>query len=163
MLYSYVTDRIHLYNIKGYIRNMNEATVRAKINRLIYLLDTKALEALRDELFMWRDELAPPEESYATAKTAEIVETKKVGKITYQWEKIRCGKNCKGCPHGPYLYAYWKESGKTKSKYIKQAEARRLHTEELEEALPGAELEQWYKEVQDFQDSIEKWLSSKGK
>ena len=143
--------------------NMSEATTRAKINRLIYLLDSKAYEAVREELFLWREELTPPVETYSTAKTAEVTEVKRVGKITYQWEKIRCGKNCKGCPHGPYLYAYWKESGKTKSKYIKQAEARKLHSEELEKALPGAELEQWYKQVQDFKESIEKWLKSKGK
>jgi len=23
-----------------------------------------------------------------------------------------------GCPHGPYYYAYWKENGKLKKKYI---------------------------------------------
>ena len=42
-----------------------------------------------------------------------------VASVTYRLEKVRCGKKgCKKCPHGPYWYAYWKENGKTKSKYI---------------------------------------------
>ena len=49
----------------------------------------------------------------------EVVERKKVGHLTYQLERIRCGKqNCKcakGALHGPYWYAYWSEDGKTKS------------------------------------------------
>lgn len=41
---------------------------------------------------------------------------------TYQSEMVRCGK--KGCRckrgglHGPYWYAYWTESGKTRSEYV---------------------------------------------
>jgi len=42
-----------------------------------------------------------------------------VASVTYRLEKVKCGKKgCKKCPHGPYWYAYWKENGKTKSKYI---------------------------------------------
>jgi hypothetical protein len=52
----------------------------------------------------------------------EVVERKKVGSITYQLERIRCGKaNCKcakGSLHGPYWYGYWSEGGRTKSTYI---------------------------------------------
>lgn len=37
---------------------------------------------------------------------------------TWQREYVRCGKRrCKTCPHGPYWYGYWKENGRTKSKY----------------------------------------------
>ena len=38
-------------------------------------------------------------------------------------EFIKCGKeNCTDCPHGPYYYAYWKDSAmnKLKKKYIGQ-------------------------------------------
>lgn len=39
-------------------------------------------------------------------------------RFTYRSEYIRCGKaGCRKCPHGPYWYAYWKESGKTRKKY----------------------------------------------
>ena len=42
-----------------------------------------------------------------------------VGSITFRYETVRCGKeNCSRCPHGPYWYAYWKEGGRTRSRYI---------------------------------------------
>ncbi len=44
---------------------------------------------------------------------------KQVGSITFRYETVRCGKeNCSRCPHGPYWYAYWKEEGRTHSRYI---------------------------------------------
>jgi len=36
-------------------------------------------------------------------------------------EFVNCGKKCKKCPHGPYLYVYWKQDGKTRSRYIGKA------------------------------------------
>jgi hypothetical protein len=39
--------------------------------------------------------------------------------VTYRLESVRCGKpNCASCPHGPYWYAYYREDGKLKSRYI---------------------------------------------
>lgn len=38
--------------------------------------------------------------------------------VTYRQEWVRCGKECKSCPHGPYWYCYWKEDGKTRTRYI---------------------------------------------
>jgi ribosomal protein L44E len=44
---------------------------------------------------------------------------KQIGSITFRYETVRCGKeNCSRCPHGPYWYAYWKEGGRTRSRYI---------------------------------------------
>lgn len=40
------------------------------------------------------------------------------GSVTYRQEWVYCGKECKRCPHGPYWYAYWKEGGRTRSKYV---------------------------------------------
>ena len=48
----------------------------------------------------------------------EVLDTKRSGDVTYRLEKVFCGKGCKGCPHGPYWYGYWKEGGRTRSKYI---------------------------------------------
>jgi hypothetical protein len=39
-------------------------------------------------------------------------------KATVRIESVMCGKKCKGCPHGPYMYVYWKQGGKTRKKYI---------------------------------------------
>jgi hypothetical protein len=41
------------------------------------------------------------------------------GKVTYRLEPVRCGKQgCTRCPHGPYWYAYWREDGRLRSRYI---------------------------------------------
>jgi hypothetical protein len=48
----------------------------------------------------------------------EVLMVVRSGSITYRLERVSCGKGCKGCPHGPYWYGYWKEGGKTRSKYI---------------------------------------------
>lgn len=39
--------------------------------------------------------------------------------VTYRQEGVRCGKaGCTRCPHGPYWYAYWRQEGKLRSRYI---------------------------------------------
>lgn len=41
--------------------------------------------------------------------------------VSYQLKWIKCGKkNCGECPHGPYVYAYWRseKTGKVRSKYL---------------------------------------------
>ncbi|MCA1838895.1 MAG: hypothetical protein ABR507_06410 [Actinomycetota bacterium] len=43
----------------------------------------------------------------------------KPGKVSYRLEPVRCGKpGCTRCPHGPYWYAYWREGGRVRSRYI---------------------------------------------
>lgn len=47
-------------------------------------------------------------------------------KVTYRREEVRCGKaNCTRCPHGPYWYAYWREEGRLRSRYLGSAQAGR--------------------------------------
>ena len=37
--------------------------------------------------------------------------------LRQQW--VRCGKeSCTRCPHGPYWYAYWREDGRRRSRYV---------------------------------------------
>jgi len=39
--------------------------------------------------------------------------------VSYRLEPVRCGKpGCTRCPHGPYWYAYWREEGRLRSRYI---------------------------------------------
>jgi hypothetical protein len=46
-------------------------------------------------------------------------DTGAAGKVTYRQEQVRCGRaNCTRCPHGPYWYAYWREDGRLRSRYI---------------------------------------------
>jgi hypothetical protein len=35
-----------------------------------------------------------------------IVEKRHVRGVLHQLEMIRCGKQCRSCPHGPYWYSY---------------------------------------------------------
>lgn len=56
--------------------------------------------------------------------------------VRYRQQRVRCGKDCEACPHGPYWYAYWTEDGRTRSSYIGRelaGDVRRL----LEERAPG--------------------------
>ena len=53
--------------------------------------------------------------------------------LSYRQEQVRCGKpSCSTCPHGPYWYAYWKEDGRTRKRYI----GRHLPGEPLEPVVP---------------------------
>lgn len=49
----------------------------------------------------------------------ERPETSGRSAVTYRQEHVRCGKRgCTRCPHGPYWYAYWREDGRLRSRYI---------------------------------------------
>jgi hypothetical protein len=40
-------------------------------------------------------------------------------KVSLRQQMVRCGKEgCTKCPHGPYWYAYWSESGRRRSRYV---------------------------------------------
>ena len=75
------------------------------------------IKDLVEQLIFERDKPPGPAE-LPEGNDNEILAVKKSGSMTYRLEKVSCGKNCKGCPHGPYWYAYWREGGKTRSKYI---------------------------------------------
>jgi hypothetical protein len=53
-----------------------------------------------------------------------IVETRSSKGLTYELERVCCGKpKCRKCSggrpsHGPYWYAYWKEKGRTRKRYV---------------------------------------------
>ena len=72
--------------------------------RLIRTLDTHDLRRLR----MLIDGLVEVDEGPEPA-----------GKVTFRQESVRCGKQgCRSCPHGPYWYAYYREAGRLRSRYI---------------------------------------------
>lgn len=40
-------------------------------------------------------------------------------RVSYRQQWVRCGKpGCTRCPHGPYWYAYWREGGRLRSRYL---------------------------------------------
>jgi hypothetical protein len=49
----------------------------------------------------------------------DLPQEERRGKVTFQQERVRCGRDgCSTCPHGPYWYAYWREDGRLRSRYI---------------------------------------------
>lgn len=49
----------------------------------------------------------------------EPIEDPPMGAVSFRQQNVRCGKEgCTRCPHGPYWYAYWREDGKMRSRYI---------------------------------------------
>lgn len=39
--------------------------------------------------------------------------------VSLRSQFVRCGKDsCSRCPHGPYWYAYWREDGRRRSRYV---------------------------------------------
>lgn len=77
------------------------------------------LEALVQEL---EQQSATPEP--VETKGREVVEVRRMGDRLHQLERVRCGKaGCRcagknGELHGPYWYAYWRDNGKLKSRYV---------------------------------------------
>jgi hypothetical protein len=50
-------------------------------------------------------------------------------KETIREEFVKCGKaGCKKCPHGPYRYAYWRENGKLRKRYLGKHVTQDAHT-----------------------------------
>ena len=69
------------------------------------------------------DRLAEAETASAKTVSRAVVEERKTPAGTLRLEFVRCGKeSCKKCArgpaHGPYWYRYWKEQGRTRSKYV---------------------------------------------
>ena len=59
------------------------------------------------------------QERKASLRHRAVTAEQQIGSITFRYETVRCGKpNCTRCPHGPYWYAYWKENGRTRSRYV---------------------------------------------
>ncbi len=53
--------------------------------------------------------------------------------VRYRQQHVRCGRaSCSSCPHGPYWYAFWREDGRTRKRYI----GRHLPGEPVEEVVP---------------------------
>ncbi|VVB71997.1 Uncharacterised protein [uncultured archaeon] len=80
--------------------------------------DLPALHEIRELVEHIIEERAKPPREEDLPANREVLKVKTSGSMTFRLERVSCGKNCKGCPHGPYWYGYWREAGKTRSKYI---------------------------------------------
>jgi len=62
----------------------------------------------------------PPSTRAAPAPTTAPGPLAPVGRReSFRQQFVRCGKpGCTRCPHGPYWYAYWREDGRSRSRYV---------------------------------------------
>ncbi len=93
------------------------------ISKELSSLDQSALQEVKslvERLIFEKEQLQEPEQppEPVPGRDREVLEFKGSGSVTYRLERVPCGKNCKGCPHGPYWYGYWREGKRTRSKYI---------------------------------------------
>ena len=67
-----------------------------------------------------QEQIEKEKEQFPGSKAGrEVLKIRPAGKITYQLEKVNCGKpNCEKCPHGPYWYGYKRVNGKLVSFYV---------------------------------------------
>jgi hypothetical protein len=66
---------------------------------------------------------AEADEEIPVSASRAVVKERKTPTGTYRLELVKCGKDhckvCRGGPaHGPYWYMYWKQKGRTRSKYV---------------------------------------------
>lgn len=56
-----------------------------------------------------------------------------------QAKYIKCGKNCRKCPHGAYIYLKWREGKKVISKYVGKCGDPKtaIRIKKLEKKYPG--------------------------
>lgn len=72
--------------------------------------DLRRLQILVEGLLVQQGHQGQPEQAHPAGEP---------GKVSYRLEPVNCGKpGCSRCPHGPYWYAYWRQDGKVRSRYI---------------------------------------------
>lgn len=90
-----------------------------RVKDILARLPERDLRALRAHL---DDLLLSDEEADALVTKGETlaatVSTREGRTVTYRLERVKCGKDCAGCPHGPYLYKYWREGKRLRKAYV---------------------------------------------
>lgn len=86
-----------------------------------------ALESVRDyvdELLAYRRALEAEdlESDELAADDEEVVDVEENEDRTIVVKKVPCGKDCDGCPHGPYKYAVKREGDSLNWEYLGKAE-----------------------------------------
>lgn len=118
------------------------------IERVKYVLAQLPREDLEKLAAFLKDVLVTDEEKEALLESKGVVATVtgrgakgKEPTVTYRLERVKCGKKgCTRCPHGPYVYKYWREGGRLRKKYAGKPKAatepERTNVQEPGAALP---------------------------
>jgi hypothetical protein len=96
--------------------------IEKKISRIMRMVEDFTLDELRDLRFDLEERIEElRKSSSAPARQAQASEPS----VSVREEWKQCGKlNCKcagGELHGPYLYEYWREGDRVKSRYLGRA------------------------------------------
>jgi hypothetical protein len=79
-------------------------------------LQLRRVKKMCDEYL--KDHRSPPEEFDCRKRfTNRVVAVVKLKNKRFQLEFRDCGKHCTKCPHGPYLYSYWRDGSIIKDDY----------------------------------------------
>ena len=98
----------------------------AKLRAALYQLNLEQAKQLYIELgvIVQGLEQAASTPDAVKVNSQEVVETQRLSACHYQLERVRCSNvGCKcadehGELHGPYWYAYWRDDGKLRSRYV---------------------------------------------
>lgn len=101
------------------------------IESLLEQLSLSELRSLQDkiaQIIMQREQEVQHGQEYRPSvplrSGRELLETRRAGRVTYQLEKVRCGKSACRCAqdrsrlHGPYWYRYRWNGQKVVSEYV---------------------------------------------
>lgn len=89
--------------------------IRAYIDARLEYLETPPSE---DEVEDVERRLEKVDEDDLSEDAQEEYEEIDAPAVSMYLEKRSCGKDCSGCPHGPYIYAYWRDGDKVRAKYL---------------------------------------------
>lgn len=96
-----------------------------RVQQLIQQLpphEQQVLLSWLSQLLTEKEQQLDNQAQFISKPNREVVEQKQEGHITYQLERVKCGKkSCKcmrGKLHGPYWYGYQRKNGKLRSWYI---------------------------------------------
>lgn len=84
--------------------------------------DKQSLAAIEDYATALREhieaqEAEPLDETDLAEENEELVDVEDSDGGTVVIKKVPCGKNCSGCPHGPYRYTVQRVEGKLEWEY----------------------------------------------
>jgi hypothetical protein len=99
-------DEIPNYVVDG-LRRQDEETLRL-------------IQEYIDELIEWQQREVEPDE--VADDDEEVVGVEEHERGTVVEKRVPCGKDCGGCPHGPYRYLAYREGSKVKTEYLGPAE-----------------------------------------
>jgi len=98
--------------------------IEEKIKRILRMVENLTIDELLDLRFDLEERIEQLRSATAAPSPPGRAEEREPTKtVREEWK--RCSKpNCKcsaGELHGPYVYEYWKENGRTRSRYIGKA------------------------------------------